>query len=263
MKKLSVLPKIYLAFMTVLTYLPIIVVVVYSFNGSRISSVWEGFSLKWYSELFADKAIFRSLLTSVALGLSASLISALLGTLAAVGMADARLPFKRAVEYIATLPMMIPEIVLGMVFLAFFSWIRLPFGPITLLISHVAFCIPYIYMQVSARIVGLDKSYLEAAYDLGAGESRAFFDITLPLIFPAIISGMFLAFAMSFDDVIISIFMTGVNTSTLPLKIYTQLKTGTTPKINALCTLMLAVTLICFAASFAFGRMGKKKSIKK
>jgi len=246
--------------MTLITYIPLVIVVIYSFNESRISSVWSGFSLKWYSDLFADKSIFNALLTSILLGVAASLISAVIGTLAAVGMADAKLPFKKAIEYISSLPMMIPEIVLGMVLLAFFSWLKLPFGIVTLVISHVVFCIPYIYMQVSARIIGLDKSYLEAACDLGASETRIFFDIILPLIMPAVISGIFLSFAMSFDDVIISTFTTGVNTSPLPLKIYTQLKTGTTPKTNALCTVILAVTTVCFILSVFIGRIGKNKN---
>jgi len=113
-------------------------------------------------------------------------------------------------------------------------------------------------MEVKARLIGLDESYYEAARDLGASSIRAFFDITLPLIMPAVISGMFLSFAMSFDDVIISVFVTGVNTDTLPIKVYTQLKTSTTPKINALCTLMLTVTVFCYVMSYVFSRIGKR-----
>ena len=160
-------------------------------------------------------------------------------------------------EYISTLPMMTPEIILGMVFLAFFALLGLPFGMTTLVIGHTAFCIPYVFMQVKARLVGMDKSYEEAARDLGAGPVRVFFDITL--IMPAIMSGMLLSFAMSLDDVIISVFVTGVNTNTLPIIIYTQLKTGVTPKINALCTLMFFATLVLVFLSSAIGRIGNKK----
>ena len=154
---------------------------------------------------------------------------------------------------------MIPEIILGMVFMAFFSLLGLPFGMTTLILAHTAFCIPYVYMLVKARLVGMDKSLVEAALDLGASPLRVFFDITLPLLLPAIVSGMLLAFAMSIDDVIISVFVTGVNTNTLPLKIYTQLKTGVTPKINALCTLMFAATLLLCGLAAFLGRTPKHK----
>ena len=158
---------------------------------------------------------------------------------------------------------MIPEIILGMVFMTFFSLIGLPFGMTTLIISHTAFCIPYIYMLVKARLVGMDPSLAEAARDLGAGELRVFWDITLPLLAPAIASGMLLSFAMSFDDVIISVFVTGVNVNTLPIKIYSQLKTGVTPEINALCTLMLAATILLVALSTLLGRIGKQSTVQK
>ena len=182
-------------------------------------------------------------MNSIVLGLSSSLAAAVIGTLGAVGFTKIQARTKNVVEYISMLPIMTPEIILGMVFMAFFSLLGLPFGMTTLILAHTAFCIPYIYMLVKARLVGLDKSLPEAARDLGASEARVFFDITLPLIAPAIASGMLLSFAMSFDDVIISLFVTGVNVNTLPIKVYTSLKTGVTPEINALCTLMLAFTV--------------------
>ena len=184
--------------------------------------------------------------------------AASIGTLGAVGIPKALRPGKGLIEYIVMLPMMTPEIILGMVSLTFFSLLALPFGMTTLFLAHTAFCIPYVYMQVKARLVGLDPSLLEAAKDLGAGEARAFFDITLPLISPAIVSGMLLAFAMSIDDVIISVFVTGASTTTLPIKIYTMLKTGVTPKINALCTLMFFITILLCSVSALLGREKKK-----
>ena len=141
------------------------------------------------------------------------------------------------------MPLMIPEIILGMVLMAFFYMLNLPFGMLTLLIGHTVFCVPYILMEVKARLVGMDPSLEEAARDLGATSMRAFFDITLPLIMPAVASGSLLAFAMSMDDVVISIFINGPRLSTLPIKVYTQIKTGVTPEINALCTIMLAFTV--------------------
>jgi spermidine/putrescine transport system permease protein len=259
MRNNSKLANIYLGFMLLVMYLPIVIVIVYSFNSSRISSVWGGFSLKWYEELLRDRSMFDAAKNSLVLATSSSVLAAIIGTLAAVGMPHVNLRGKGVVEYISTLPIMIPEIILGMVFLVYFALIGLPFGMVTLVIAHTSFCIPYIYMLVKARLVGIDKSLAEAARDLGASEVRVFFDITLPLILPAILSGMLLSFAMSLDDVVISIFVTGVNTNTLPIKIYTQLKTGVTPKINALSTLMLGVTLLIYILSAWIGKKGSHR----
>lgn len=260
MRNRTKLPNIYLGLILFLMYIPIIIVIIYSFNASKISSVWEGFSLKWYEELFADKALFEALINSVVLALSSSIAAAIIGTLGAFGMTKVKLKTNSTAEYISTLPIMIPEIVLGTVFMVFFSLLGIPFGMTTLIIAHTTFCVPYIFILVKSRLVGMDPSLSEAALDLGASPFRVFKDITLPLIAPAIASGMLLSFAMSFDDVIISIFVTGVNTNTLPIKIYTQLKTGVSPKINALSTLMFAFTIIICTISIIISSTSKKKT---
>ena len=259
MKKTSRFPYIYLQVITILMYLPILLVMIYSFNESKISSVWGGLSLKWYAELFKDRTIAQAIINSIILGLLSSLAASIIGTLGAIGTPRTDFRGKGVMEYISMLPMMTPEIILGMVFLAFFSLLGLPFGMMTLVISHTAFCIPYIYMQVKARLSGMDHSFEDAARDLGANRMQAFFDITLPLIMPGIISGMLLSFAMSFDDVIISVFVTGVRVNTLPILIYTQLKTGVTPKTNALCTLLFLATLIIVTLSAVVSRLGDSK----
>ncbi|MBQ8368530.1 MAG: ABC transporter permease [Clostridia bacterium] len=250
--------QLYPILMTILTYLPIAVVVIYSFNESRLSSQWGGFSLKWYRELLRDRDIMNALVNSLLLGALSSVFAAILATSAALGMKNSALPFKNAAEKIALAPLIIPEIVLGMVFLAFFSLLGLPFGMVTLVIAHTAFCVPYIYMQVKARLAVLEEGFTDAARDLGANGPQAFFTVTLPLLAPAILSGMFLSFAMSFDDVIISIFVTGVSVNTLPIRVYTSLKTGVTPEINALCTVMLAVTVLCYILAAAVRRLARK-----
>lgn len=254
------MPNLYLGAILLLAYLPLLLVMLYSFNAGRISSVWEGFSLYWYRELLRDRSIFEALRNSAVLALASSSAAAVIGTLGAVGMARTRLRANGVVEYLSTLPIMIPEIILGMVFLVFFSLIGLPFGMTSLIIGHTIFCIPYVFLMVKARLAGMDPSYVEAAKDLGAGEMRAFWDITLPLLRPAIVSGMLLSFAMSMDDVIISMFLTDVHTNTLPIKIYTQLKTGVTPKTNALCALMFGFTLLLGLLSLWIGRSGKPSS---
>ena len=248
---------VYLALGLVIIYLPIALVILYSFNESKISSVWGGFSLKWYRTLFADKAMFQALGNSLILGLSASLAAGVVGTLGAVGFDRVRPRSRRLIEYLTSLPLMTPEIILGMVFMAFFGMLGIPLGMGTLILSHTTFCIPYVFMLVQARLVGMDRSLAEAARDLGAGERQVFFTITLPLLLPAIVSGMLLSFAMSLDDVIISLFVTGVNVNTLPIKVYTALKTGVTPEINALCTLLLAATLLLVGLSMLWSKISR------
>lgn len=248
---------VYLALGLVIIYLPIALVILYSFNESKLSSVWGGFSLKWYRTLFADKAMFQALGNSLILGLSASFAAGVVGTLGAVGFDRVRPRCRRVIEYLTSLPLMTPEIILGMVFMAFFGMLGIPFGMGTLILSHTTFCIPYVFMLVQARLVGMDRSQAEAARDLGAGERQVFFTITLPLLLPAIVSGMLLSFAMSLDDVIISLFVTGVNVNTLPIKVYTALKTGVTPEINALCTLLLAATLLLVGLSMLWSKISR------
>jgi spermidine/putrescine transport system permease protein len=241
-------------------YIPIVLVIVYSFNRSRLSSVWGGFTLVWYEELFRDRAMFDGLRTSLILGLLSSCLSAALGTLAASGMAKVSVRGRgagvhRIMEYLSILPIMTPEIIMGMVFLAFFSLLSLPLGMTSLVIAHTAFCVPYPYLLVRARLAGLDKSYAEAARIMGASDIRAFYDITLPLMLPAVVSGMLISFAMSFDDVIVSSFVAGVDTNTMPMIIYSRLKAGVTPKTNAMCSLLFVLTVIlCAAAAFLAGR---------
>jgi spermidine/putrescine transport system permease protein len=238
-------------------YIPIVLVIIYSFNASRQSSVWSGFSLNWYRELFRDQAMFSALRNSLVLATISSLAAAVIGTMGAVGISwDRRTgKLKGVMEYLSILPIMTPEIILGMVLLAFFSLLGLPLGMFSLILAHTCFCIPYVYLLVKARLAGLERSYTEAARNLGAGPWRAFLDIMLPLIMPAIISGILLSFAMSFDDVIISIFVTGPRTNTLPIRIYTQIKTGVTPKTNALCSLLFVITVLLCIISAVVSRL--------
>lgn len=243
MKKNSKLSSLYMGIIFSLMYMPVAVVIIFSFNESKLPVRFTGFSLKWYQELLGDSAMIEALGNSLILGVASCLVSAVIGTLGAVGLSRIHWKTKSALEYVSILPLMIPEIILGMVLMAFFYLLNIPFGMLTLLLGHTVFCVPYILMEVKARLAGMDPSLEEAARDLGAGSFRAFWDITLPLIMPAVVSGSLLAFAMSMDDVVISIFVNGPRISTLPVKVYTQLKTGVTPEINALCTLMLVFTL--------------------
>ena len=267
MKKKSVWSPLFITVVLLLMYLPIIVVVTYSFNSNTIknASAFTGFTLQWYGELFDGARGFgQALATSIELALYSCAISVVLGTLGAIGMARRRLknPLARAVsgvvENVVTLPIMVPEIILGMAFMAVFYALKLPFGMVTLVLSHVTFCVPYIYILVKGRLLGMDTALPEAARDLGAGPMRVFFDITLPLIAPAVFSGAFLAVAMSLDDFVISFFVSG-SAVTLPLKIYSSVKVGVSPQINALSTLMLGAIFLAVAFSQLIGAKRRVK----
>ncbi len=261
MKNRTKLPNLYLAIILIFMYLPILIVIIYSFNENKLTAIWSGFSLKWYAELLKDKDLMEALKNSLILGVLSCFCAGVIGTIGAVGMARMNYKTKGIMEYVSMLPIMIPEIILGMVFLAFFSAISLPFGMTTLVIAHTTFCIPYIYMMVKARLVGMDPTLLEAARDLGASEIRAFWDITLPLIMPAVASGSLLAFAMSFDDVVISVLVTNSRINTLPIKVFSRIKFGVSPEINALSTIMLSVTLIIILSVVRINKKNRGGSV--
>ena len=249
-KRKSPWAPIYMTLVLILMYLPIAVVVLYSFNAntSRFPTAFTGFSLQHYRGLLRDtKGLVSALKTSLILALCSCGISMVIGTLGAVGMTRRKFRGQGTIENLALLPIMVPEIILGMAFLAVFTAVGLRFGMLTLILAHVTFCTPYIFIIVKGRLAGMDPSLAEASRDLGAGPARTFFNITLPLIMPGVLSGVMLAFAMSLDDFVISFFVNGATTTTLPIKIYSSVKTGVTPQVNALCTLTLAVVAIAMA----------------
>ena len=251
MKNGSWRSRLYMALVLVLMYLPIVVTAVYSFNAnsSRFTFQFTGFSLQHYKALFQDTSgLLDALWQSLQLALYSCLISAVLGTLGAVGMARRKFRFGGALEGLALLPAMTPEIIMAMGFLAVFTAAGLPFGMLTLVLAHVSFCVPYIYIVVKGRLAGMDPDLPNAARDLGASPARAFWTVTLPLILPGVLSGTLLAFAMSMDDFVISFFVTGPGTTTLPVKIYSSVRMGVSLQVNALSTLMLATVFLLTAA---------------
>lgn len=243
--------KLYLVLILLLLYLPILVVVLYSFNASKSSAAWGGFTLDWYRSLFSTSKYTGPLLNSLLVAVLSVGGAAVIGTLAAVGTASRAFKTKGIFESVAMIPIMIPEIILGMALLSVFSLAGVPMGMTAIILGHVTFCIPYIYLVVRGRLRGIDKSVLEAARDLGASPLRTFFTITVPLLAPAIGGGCLLAFAMSFDDVIISFFLSAPGSDMLPVKVYSSLKLGLTPEINALFSLMLLALLVLLAAGLA------------
>jgi spermidine/putrescine transport system permease protein len=224
-------------------YAPILILIIFSFNRSHYA-IWEGFTLNWYRILFDDDLVLRSLKNSLIVAITATLVSTIMGTLAALGMQRFHFRAKQSVEGIFYLPVVVPEIVMAASLVIFFGFIRFTLGMTTVILAHIAFCVSYVIIVVRARLEGFDRTLEEAAMDLGANEFQTFFKVTLPLIAPGIMSGALLAFTLSIDDYIITSFVSGVGSTTLPLQIYSMVKTRVTPEINAVSTLLLIPTIL-------------------
>lgn len=236
-------------FVYALLYAPIAVLIIYSFNTSRYSAVWGGFSLEWYLKLFQDEAIAQALLNSLIVAAFSTLIATVIGTMTAFALERYSFRGQAFLDSVLYLPIIIPEIVqaisLLLLFALIFNSIRALFGlspelglP-TIITGHVVFGLSYVTVVVRARLRGFDKALEEAAMDLGAGPRQTFIRITLPLILPGVLGGALLAFTLSFDNFVITFFTAGPGSTTLPLMIYSQVKRGVTPEINALSTLIL------------------------
>ena len=236
--------KLYASFIYILLYLPITVLIVYSFNNSKYSIEWKGFTTIWYENLISFDSLLEAAWHSVSVAFVSASIATVLGTLGALALFRYDFSGKKLMQSLVYVLIMSPEIVMGISFLMLFVFISLPLGFATLLIAHVTFCLPFVIVTVMARLNGFDKNIIEAAKDLGASEFVTFINIILPNIIPAIVAGFLLSLTLSFDDVIISFFVTGPDYEILPLKIYSMVKLGVKPEINALCTIMFVFTLL-------------------
>jgi spermidine/putrescine transport system permease protein len=225
-------------------YIPIIVLIVYSFNDSKYSLAWQGFTGEWYHNLCDDSELLEVAANSVLIALLAATLATVIGTMTAVALYRYQFFGKQLLNALIFILIMSPDIVMGISLLILFVSLHLPLGFWTLLLAHITFCIPFVVVTVLSRISGFDKYLIEAARDLGANEFQTFYRILLPLLMPALIAGWLLSFTLSMDDVIISFFVTGPTFEILPLKIYSMVRLGVKPEINALCTIMLGLTLI-------------------
>ncbi|HEY9789232.1 MAG TPA: ABC transporter permease [Candidatus Obscuribacterales bacterium] len=230
-------------------YAPIFIVIAYSFDANKLGVSWTGFTWQWYQQLFEDDALLSALRNSlIVAGVSVS-VSAVLGTMAAVGLARYKFPGVGLVRTLTMLPVIIPEIAMAVSALTLFVALGMKLSLITIIISHIVFCLAYITLVVLGRLQGLDPRLEEAARDLGATPIAAFFKVTLPLLMPGILSGCLLAFVLSLDDFVITQFTAGVGSTTLPLWIYSSVKFGVSPEINALSTIMILLTAGALVAS--------------
>ncbi|GEO99291.1 ABC transporter permease subunit [Methylobacterium haplocladii] len=239
-------------------YAPIVVLIVYSFNDSRLVTVWGGFSTRWYGVLFADAPLLASALVSLEVATLSAAIAAALGTLAALALdRHGRFSGRGAFTGLLYAPMVMPEVITGLSLLLLFVGLDVERGVSTIVIAHATFGTGFVAVVVGARLKGLDRSLEDAAADLGAGPLRVFCSVTLPLIAPALAAGFLLAFTLSLDDLVIASFVSGPGATTLPMRLYSQVRLGVNPEINAASTLLIAaVSLVVLGASWLSARRG-------
>ena len=251
MTKTSLASKICLALVFIFLYAPMVVMMVFSFNGTESTYIFEGFSLQWYEKLFHDKATMDALKNTVVLAVISAAIATVLGTLASIGINSMRNKFvKSSVMTVTNIPMMNPEIVTGISMMLLFVFVGRLVGIVnvlgfwTMLIAHVTFNLPYVILSVMPKLKQIDRNLPEAAMDLGCTPIKAFIKVILPGIMPGVISGMIMAFTLSLDDFVISYFTTGPSFQTLPIRIFSMTKKRVTPDMYALSTIIFAVVFI-------------------
>jgi spermidine/putrescine transport system permease protein len=235
----SYLTAVYLFF-----YIPILVLIIYSFNSAQYSLVWHGFSWRWYQELFSDSDLWIAVMHSLILGISAATIAMAIGGLTAISLYRYQFFGRRLLYGSIFILILSPDIVMGISLLILFSLLNVTLGFWSLLLAHITFCIPFVVVTVYSRIISFDQFIFEAAKDLGAKDSAILSRIILPLLWPALFAGWLLSFTLSIDDVIISYFVAGPDFEILPLKIYSMVRLGVKPEINALCTVTFGLTIL-------------------
>lgn len=235
-------------------YLPILILVALSFNASRTSALWKGFTLDWYLKLLGNRLLWEAVRNSLIIAGATALLSTVLGTMTALALHRNRVPGRMLVEGLLYLPLVLPDIVLGVGALVLFTALGMQLGLTTVLAAHVGTSISYVVMVLRARLADMDQNLEDAARDLGATPWQTMRHVTLPLLAPAILAGALLAFTLSLDDFILSFFTAGPGATTLPLRIYGMVKTGLTPEVNALSTVLLLLT---GGATYLYQRLTK------
>jgi spermidine/putrescine transport system permease protein len=235
---------------------PIVLLVLFSFNQSRFPTHWTGFTFDWYKTLFANYAIGQALKNSLIVTLTSTAIATVIGTMVAVAMERYRFRAKTAVDGALFLPIIIPDIAMAIMLLAFFVLVGMQLGLTTIIIAHVAFNISFVAVIVRARMASIDPNLAEAAHDLYANEWQEFWRVTFPQLIPGILAGALFAFILSFDDYVISFFTSGPGSTTLPIRIYGMVRRGITPQINAVSSLMLLASFILVPLTLWLQRKG-------
>ncbi len=259
MRRLSLTNLTALGFGLAFLYAPIAILVVYSFNASRLVTVWGGWSIRWYLALLEDRAMIDAAFTSLGIALVSAALATVLGTMAALALTRlARFRGRFAFAAMIYAPLVMPEVITGLSLLLLFVAIDLDRGFFTVTIAHTTLTMCFVTVIVQARLAGFDRSLEEAAMDLGCPPGRTFLAITLPLIMPGVIAGFLLAFSLSLDDLVIASFTTGPGATTLPIRIYSEVRLGVKPEINAICTILIAVVAVAVVAASLIGKGGEQ-----
>ena len=225
-------------------FIPLFVIIIYSFNDSK-GAEFTNFSMRWYKELFFNSnALWQALLNSLIVAFSSALVSTLLGTMASIGVNWYKFKGKKFIQTLTYLPMVLPEVIIGISMVIFFSGIHLPLGLFTVFAAHTTFCLPFVFLMVNARLDEFDYSIIEASHDLGATERQTMLKVVVPAIFPGILSGFLMAITMSLEDFVITFFVSGPGSTTLPLYVYSMIRFGVSPVINSLSVVMILITCI-------------------
>ena len=243
-KKPSLGLRLYALLAFTYIYLPILLLIVFSFNTQKLNIRWEGFTLHWYRELFRDQDVLQATRNTLIIASISTIVATIIGTLAALALQRYRFPGYTFAESILYIPVIVPEVVMGISLLVLFSLIDFRLGLATITLSHIAFNIPFVTLVVRARLHGFDKSIEEAAMDLGANRVITFWRVTLPTIMPGVLAGALLAFTLSLDDYVITYFTAGPGSTTLPLRVFSMVRFAVTPKVNALSALWIVTIFI-------------------
>jgi len=261
MRSLSIFNVVSIAFGLAFLYLPISILVIYSFNASRLVTVWGGWSIRWYEALLHDSAMLEAAWNSLRIATLSATAATMLGTLAAVALVRAgRFRGRTAFAGMIYAPLVMPEVITGLSLLLLFVAINAERGFWTVVIAHTTVTASFVTVVVQSRLVSFDRSLEEAAMDLGCPPLKTFLVITLPLIFPAVAAGWMLAFTLSFDDLVIASFSTGPGATTLPMRIYSEVRLGVKPEINAICTIMIVVAAIGVVGAALFAKRGELRA---
>jgi len=225
-------------------FLPLAVIVFYSFNEAK-GMVWTGFSFRWYEKLFLDsEKLWTSFGNSVIIAFTSAFVATVIGTLASIGINWYRFPGRAYIQTVSFLPMVLPEVIIGISMLIFFSAVNLPLGMVTIFIAHTTFCLPFVFLMVTARLDEFDYSIIEASRDLGANERQTLFKVIIPAIMPGILSAFLMSITMSLEDFVITFFVSGPGSTTLPLYVFSMVRYGISPVINALSFVMILGTML-------------------
>ncbi|MBR5559761.1 MAG: ABC transporter permease [Oscillospiraceae bacterium] len=262
MKK-SWLSRCYVGLVMFFLYVPIIVLIVYSFNENKSRGVWTGFSLKWYRELFHNEIILQSLSNTLIVAVISAILATLLGTAAAIGIFSMGRKARSLAMNITYFPIINPEIVMGVSLMLLFAMCGISLGYLTLIIAHVTFCTPYVILNVMPKLRQMDNHIYEAALDLGCSPMQAFYKVIIPEIMPGILSGLMMSFTYSLDDFIISYFVSSSTSQTLPITIYSMTRRKVSPEINALSAIIFVVVLVILIAVNVYGARQEKQQQKR